>query len=840
MERHLKLNERFAKLNKKQKGIALILLTLFLGLLFLVVCYFVGKIFIWMTIFPEGVEPLSPIHYALNEFLTPTLIIYSFLLFGLINRLYTGKRNTITGTDSRGAKTMAQGSYGSSKEADEPEIKRNFNVCDIADTNEMIYGQLTQDGQGVRTLSYLTKTKGSEGNRSALIIASSGRGKTYAEVLGNIIKCVNRGHSTAVVDPSGEIYSYVGQYCRDNDYDVKLLNLKDLDYSDNWDCLQETVDNLTERLTDSRLRSFANIFMRNSTKVKGQDFWYESAQNLIEATIGLVAVRRERKILEQYTALYEKITNQQGSDFGKKLDKFYVPFPWCREQILKACVEQKYNDEQMEQVNAILDEIIKKAPKFNIEEVYKVVNQITVTGFGGKESSDPLLLEFETLPEYHPAAQAFSRFRANTKDTVLGGAIQGAQLKFKIFDDYKLRHILSTPGIDFKTINLRKSAYFVAIPDTDNSFTPICSLFFSFFFKDVQETYDYEQSLKIKENRENKCIPVMAMLDEFASLGVLTGDEEQFSTYMSDMRKRKLYAWIIVQYYSQLEGLYGKFAKNGILSNCETTIFLGGNDADTLKWVSEKSGVMTTASITSSQTDTAVKKYENEVIRISEHQKNVYNADEAGMIMDTVLIMKQGCHPFTCYPLPWVDAPEYLEGRCVTKSYFETIERLKGEYENDFVDEKKVDNEAHIHRLIDGLNGKKNSVDPEQLRANAIKALLNNKNNMPKSGPNDIFKEMPKPNNNPNQNKQPNNQPKQKPNNQNQQQPKQQQHPNQNNNQQNPNKQNQQNNQHQKPKGPPNEVTQTEKHINPKRASIEADSMKAEKKENNSELSMPD
>lgn len=817
MERHLKLNERFAKLSNKQRGVALILVTIFLLALFLLVCYFVGKFFIFITIFPEGVEPLSPIHYALNEFLTITLIIYSFTAVSVLYRLYSGKRNTVESTDERGVKKMIRNTLGSSQFADKKEIKENFNICDIADTNEMIYGQMTKEGQGVRTISFKAQERGSEGNRSTLVVASSGRGKTYTEVLGNIIKCVNRGHSMTVVDPSGEIYAQIGQYCRDNDYDVKLLNLKDLDYSDTWDCLQETVDQHTERLTDTRLRSFANIFMRNSTNVKGQDFWYESAQNLIEATIGLVAVRRERKILEQYTALYEKITNQVGSQFGMKVDAYYVPFPWCREQILNACKEQKYSDEQMEQVYAILEEIINKAPKFNIEEVYKVINKITVNGFSAKDHLDPLLLEFEALPAYHPAAQAFARFRTNTKDTVLGGAIQGAQLKFKIFDDYKMRHILSTPGINFETINLRKSAYFVAIPDTDDSFTPISSLFFSFFFKDVQETYDYEESLKIKEDRENKCIPVMAMLDEFASLGVLTGSEQLFATYMSDMRKRKLYTWIIIQYYSQLEGLYGEFAKSGIVSNCETTLFLGGNDDETLKWISDKAGVMTAATVNENQVDTFLKRYEQENIQIREQQRNLLTTDEAGMIKDNVLIMKQGCHPFMAFPLPWVDAPEYLEGRCIKRSYFETILPLKGEYENDFVIQTEDDRELYIHRLIEGLNTGKKKIDPDVNRQNAIQALLKKSETMPSAKENEIFKEAPKTK--PQQQTKP---------------------PVQNNEQQENKPKPKQNNQppqkKEKKQQEFKEVEQTEKHINPKRASIEADSMKAEKKEIDSEL----
>lgn len=702
-EKHLKLHERFNKLTPQKKLLVILAILFSLVFLFIFVTFLVGKFFIWISI--EQLDR-SPFYYGLHEFLSLTLTVYCFVAFAIVYKLYTGRRNTITDTDDRGVKYMARGTHGTARFALDEEIEEKFNITDISETNEMIYGQLTKDGGGADTISYKGKSYGGEGNRSTLVCATSGAGKSYGEVSGNIIKCVERGHSLAIVDPSGELYSRLGQFCRNSKYDVKLLNLKNLDYSDYWNCIWETIDEKTGRLESSRLRSFANIFMRNSAEVKGQDFWYECAQNLIEATIGLIAVRREKYILDKYLRIYEKITGEIGSYFEERITNTFVSFPWCEEQIRKAVRDRWLNIKDIEfdtvdKVDAIMEQIKESAPKFNIEEVYNTINIV---------GSKKIEAEFALLPKYHPAKAAYDRYvgvRDKDKknaDAVTKGAIQGAQLKFKIFDDHKLRQILSNDGINFNTINKTQSAYFVAIPDTDDSYTPIASLFFSFFFKDVQENYDYEESLRIKEKRENKCIPVMAMLDEFASLGVLTGSEKLFSTYMSDMRKRKIYAWIVIQYYSQLEGIYGRYAKDGILSNCATTLYLGGNDPNTLEWISEKSGTSTAMMESHQQVDTFIKRYEEEAIRVQESKRNLLNTDEAGMVEDKVLILKQGCHPFFVETLPWTDAPEFEQGLCEEHSYFENIDNLEERMEEMYEKSRlKEDPETDIQKAIDSL-----------------------------------------------------------------------------------------------------------------------------------------
>lgn len=634
----------------------IILLTLIsLGCIFLLSAFIVGSI---VHIFAD--KSYTRIYYGFKyiQITLPIFIITSLIVvISLLNKK-TISRGVMT--DERGVTYSDKGSEGTAHPATKEEKEKYFTVCDLSKTKEMILGQETTDGKEV--YAYKRKEKGAPGTRHVLVFAPSGGGKTYSFVLTNVLQVGERGDSIIVVDPDASIFGRTSRFFVKRGYDVKLLNCANLEYSDCWDCLSETIDESTQRVDSLLIQSWAKIFVKNSEEQKNQDFWYGCAVNLIETVIGYIAYRRESFILSGYKSLYRTISDgTNNTKFEHILNTKFVSFPWCEKRIME---EAEKNNVNLQKVQNTINKLHENAPAYTISEVYEVVNNFT-----DYES------KFENIPDYHPGKAAYGRYKSNKKDAVKEGAIQGAQMKFKIFDNELLRKVLSTKGIDFKTINKRKSAYYMALPDNDTVFQPIGSLFFSFFFRDAQRIYDKEARLAEAEHRKNECIPVMAMMDEFASLGVITGDEKMFGTIMSDVRKRQVTCFIIAQYYAQLELNYGRFVKRGIEGNCDNKVCLGAGDEETAEVVSRWSGVASTIKNSHKEADTLLgpKLVDNETT-VSESNRYVYTPDEIAALDDKVFVKRRGCNAFICNPVPWEQHPAFKNGEIEEVSYFNVLQ----------------------------------------------------------------------------------------------------------------------------------------------------------------------
>lgn len=651
------LIETYKTSSSLKKGLIIAGVILGLVLWFLFLAYTVGSLY-WILSDRSHGKLWCGIHPGI--WFTLALFVLSVLVL-FITLLSRSRRNYVAEKDDRDVYFMEKGTHGTSHPATEEEKLVYFEVCDISETDELVFGQETEEGE--RVIAYKEKEHGSPGTRHVLAFAPSGGGKTYSLVLTNILQAIIRGWSLIIVDPDGSLHGRTSLFAKSMDCDTQLLNLANLLHSNNWDCIAETISDKTKRVTSLLIQSWSKIFMKNSQKQRNEDFWYDCAVNLLETVIGYAAYVRESYILNGYKSLFRKVSNGQDADkYDDILNKEGVTFPWCEERIYMTAEDNGFKKEAIKKT---IDSIYEAAPPFTLTEVYNIVNN-----FQDYEK------KFENIPDYHPGKKAYARYKRNNKDAVKDGAIQGAQMKFKIFDDEKLLKILSTKGIDLKMINRKRSVYYLAVPDNDTIMRPIASLFFSFFFRDAQSIYDEEDRKAVDENRENRCIPVLAMMDEFASLGVITGDEKMFGTIMSNVRKRKIVNFIICQYWSQLDAEYGEYVKDGIVANCSTKLCLGADDRRTMEEISALTGVSTVMEESHIQRDSAIVGARNvdDQMSVSTVSRPTYTPDEIGKIDDEVLVIRRGCMPFMCKPMPWTQHPAYLDGKCEETSYFTEIE----------------------------------------------------------------------------------------------------------------------------------------------------------------------
>lgn len=124
--------------------------------------------------------------------------------------------------------------------------------------------------------------------------------------------------------------------------------------------------------------------------------------------------------------------------------------------------------------------------------------------------------------------------------------------------------------VRFGDIRKRKTALFINVSDCDRSLDRLIALFYGQMFKALIES-------------DPDGIPVHVILDDFAC-GCRVKD---FDNYTSVIRSRGVYASIIIQSISQLNGLYGSQAST-IVENCDTILYLGGNDPGTAQVIGQR------------------------------------------------------------------------------------------------------------------------------------------------------------------------------------------------------------------------------------------------------------
>ena len=204
----------------------------------------------------------------------------------------------------------------------------------------------------------------------------------------------------------------------------------------------------------------------------------------------------------------------------------------------------------------------------------------------------PVDLMFERLEEKDPehfAVRQYKKFllsAGKTRSSILISC--GARLA--PFDIRGLRELLETDEMELDTLGDRKTALFVIISDTDDTFNFVVSILYTQLFNLLCDKADDVYGGRLP-------VHVRCLLDEFANIGQIP----KFEKLIATIRSREISASIILQSQSQLKAIY-KDNADTIVGNCDTTLFLGGKEKTTLKEMSELLGKETIDSLNTSET----------------------------------------------------------------------------------------------------------------------------------------------------------------------------------------------------------------------------------------------
>ena len=193
---------------------------------------------------------------------------------------------------------------------------------------------------------------------------------------------------------------------------------------------------------------------------------------------------------------------------------------------------------------------------------------------------NPIDRLFEALEKRNPshfAVKQYKKYKLAAGKTAKSILIScGARLA--PFDIQELRDLMKEDELELDTLGDRKTALFVIISDTDDTFNFVVSIMYSQLFNLLCDKADDEYGGRLP-------VHVRCLLDEFANIGLIP----KFEKLIATIRSREISASIILQAQSQLKAIY-KDNADTIVGNCDSTLFLGGKEKTTLKELSETLG----------------------------------------------------------------------------------------------------------------------------------------------------------------------------------------------------------------------------------------------------------
>ncbi|MGJ0987107.1 VirD4-like conjugal transfer protein, CD1115 family [Thomasclavelia ramosa] len=244
---------------------------------------------------------------------------------------------------------------------------------------------------------------------------------------------------------------------------------------------------------------------------------------------------------------------------------------------------------------------------------------------------DRLFEALENKEPTHFAVKQYKKYKLAAGKTAKSILIScGARLA--PFDIQELRNLMKEDELELDTLGDRKTALFVIISDTDDTFNFVVSIMYSQLFNLLCDKADDEYGGRLP-------IHVRCILDEFANIGLIP----KFEKLIATIRSREISASIILQAQSQLKAIY-KDNADTIVGNCDSTLFLGGKEKTTLKELSETLGKETIDLYNTSETRSNANSYG---LNYQKTGKELMSQDEITVMDGSKCIFQlRGVRPF--------------------------------------------------------------------------------------------------------------------------------------------------------------------------------------------------
>lgn len=459
--------------------------------------------------------------------------------------------------------------YGSAKWADKKELdplkaKNEDNKVLLTETESIMINERPSEPKFDR-------------NKNILVIGGSGSGKTRFFIKPNLMQM----HSSyCITDPKGTIALELGTMLKENGYDVKIFNtinlLKSFHYNPfKYIKSQFDILSLTEVLIQNT---------KGEGEKAGEDFWVKAEKLLYQALISIIFYHpylKEKNIPSLLDMINSFKVDEDDPDRKDSIDFFFEDYE-------KNYLKENFLDEE----NNV------RLKKLYSEKCKKIFGDISEEEINNKfEEFKNERLKNRLFKSDYPIKQ-FKKYKLAAGKTAKSILISCAA-RLAPFEIDELRMIMQDDNLELDKIGgykdiegnivKLKTALFLIISDTDTTLNFIIAILFSQLFNLLCKKADDEFNGKLP-------IHVRCLLDEFANIGLIP----RFEKLIATIRSREISASVVLQAKSQLKAIY-KDNTDTIIGNCDSTLFLGGQEESTLKNISEMLGketidIMTTSS----------------------------------------------------------------------------------------------------------------------------------------------------------------------------------------------------------------------------------------------------
>lgn len=257
---------------------------------------------------------------------------------------------------------------------------------------------------------------------------------------------------------------------------------------------------------------------------------------------------------------------------------------------------------------------------------------------------DYMFQELESKEKDHIAVKQYKIFKQAAGKTAKS-ILVSVGVRLAAFNIKALEDLTYTDTLELYKLGEEKTALFIIIPDADSTFNFLAAMMYSQIFNTLYYRADFVYKGRLP-------IHVRFMLDEFANIGQIPDFEKMLAT----MRSREISVSIIIQNLAQLKTLY-KDSWESITGNCDSLLFLGGQEQSTLEYVSKRLGKMTIETKTGNRTKGSRGSF---TTNYGIHGRELMTADEISSMPDNdCILFIRGLHPFYSNKFVIEQHPEY-------------------------------------------------------------------------------------------------------------------------------------------------------------------------------------
>lgn len=438
--------------------------------------------------------------------------------------------------------------------------------------------------------------RGTRRNCNILVIGGSGAGKSRFFASPNILQY---NCNFVITDPSGEMLRDYGKALEDNGYEVKVFNLTDVYRSNKYNpfhYIKEEKDVFT--LVNTLIKN------TNPSEGKGGDPFWEKSENLLLTSL-ILYLCHKAPVEEQNFASVVKMINIADVDENTSESKLDVLFQELEDEDKENLAVSQYKKFKLgagKTLKSILISVGVRLQTFDLADIRYLTN---TDDFEFERFADTKQALFVVIPTADTTFNFLvSLLYSQLFSSLYSYAETRAEYGWKLSIDPLTNIKVIQAGNAKESKKAEKNAnklYKEIKAGTKIVYDKEKKLYRIFTKKhNVQigwrgtEAMAQEFVKKLDNLKVEKCgarCPnhIRLILDEFANIGQIPDFNEKLAT----MRKYEISCSIILQALSQLKDIY-KDKWNTIVSNCDTKLFLGCDDSETIEWMLKMLGKKTT------------------------------------------------------------------------------------------------------------------------------------------------------------------------------------------------------------------------------------------------------